>query len=484
MYPYFLCNVCNYSTENKYNFIKHCKSKSHLQREISTFTCGQCNKKFNDDKTYKIHKYNVHNQTKITLNKNIKIIKENVQHIKIDNDRINKKQDKIDQKQDKIDQKQDKIDQKQDKIDQKQDKIDQKQDKIDQKQEIILLQQEENKNELKHDIKVVKHVVNKAISKASSLIKYLMEHHKDVPPLKKITSRECINRLRIDLKCPKTINNKHKLERELIYQYKYKIFVQKISESILHLVYYLDKNKQPIWNIDTARKNFVVKTSETKWNSDVSGKRFINYIINPLLHSISELITKYREYMEENKNLYDNNNYYIKYMVDVTGFECDLNLEKFTQPILKYLTPYLKYIEDELEKIENFEKLKNDFFKIVEQVAEEDELKDLDLDNDNYKDDDDSLFIIKGLINNDECESESESESEKFNNNKLYSGKSFKDFKKKLDEQIVNADVDKNDNELTLFMKLETNNNDDNLNNNNVSVSDNNIIEKPKNNII
>ena len=453
MYPYFLCNVCNYSTKIKQSYIRHCKSKSHLQREISTFTCGQCNKKFIDDKTYKIHKYNVHNQTKITLNKNIKIIKENVQHIKIDNDRIN-----------------------------------QKQDKIDQKQEIILLQQEENKNELKHDIKVVKHVVNKAISKASSLIKYLMEHHKDVPPLKKITSRECINRLRIDLKCPKTINNKHKLERELIYQYKYKIFVQKISESILHLVYYLDKNKQPIWNIDTARKNFVVKTSETKWNSDVSGKRFINYIINPLLHSISELITKYREYMEENKNLYDNNNYYIKYMVDVTGFECDLNLEKFTQPILKYLTPYLKYIEDELEKIENFEnfeKLKNDFFKIVEQVAEEDELKDLDLDNDNYKDDD-SLFMIKRLINNDECESESESESEseKFNNNKLYSGKSFKDFKKKLDEQIVNADLDKNDNELTLFMKLETNNNDDNLNDNNVSVSvsdnNNNNIEKPK----
>jgi len=56
--------------------------------------------------------------------------------------------------------------------------------------------------------------------------------------------------------------------------------------------------------------------------------------------------------MEENKNQYIDNNYYIKYMVDVTAFECDLDLEKFTQPILKYLTPYLKYIEDELEKID------------------------------------------------------------------------------------------------------------------------------------
>ncbi len=257
MYSDCKCNICNYSTKNKYNFIKHCKSKSHLQKEILTSTCGQCNKKFIDDKAYKIHKYNVHNQTKITLNKNIKIIKDNVQEIKIENNKMNKLQEKIDQKQDEINN--------------KQDEINNKQNKIEEKQEIILLKQEENKIELKEDIKVVKHVVNKAISKASSLIKYLMENHPDVPPLKKITSRECINRLRLDLKCPKTRKNKHKLERELIYQYKYKIFVQKISESILHLVYYLDKNKQPIWNINTARKNFVVKTSETKWNSDVSG---------------------------------------------------------------------------------------------------------------------------------------------------------------------------------------------------------------------
>jgi len=268
---YNICNVCKYSTKNKQSYIRHCKSKGHLQKELLTFTCGQCNKKFTDDKTYKIHKYNVHNQTKITLNKNIKIIKDNVQEIKTENNKMNKLQEKIDQKQEKIDKKQDEINQKQDEINQKQDEINQKQDKIDEKQEVILLKQEENKNELKEDIKVVKHVVNKAISKASSLIKYLMENHRDVPPLKKITSRECINRLRIDLKCPKTRKNKHTLERELIYQYKYKIFVQKISESILHLVYYLDKDKQPIWNIDTARKNFIVKTSDTKWNSDIAG---------------------------------------------------------------------------------------------------------------------------------------------------------------------------------------------------------------------
>ena len=36
----------------------------------------------------------------------------------------------------------------------------------------------------------------------ASLIKYLMQHHQNVPPIKKITDKESIKILRIDYECP------------------------------------------------------------------------------------------------------------------------------------------------------------------------------------------------------------------------------------------------------------------------------------------
>ena len=69
------------------------------------------------------------------------------------------------------------------------------------KEEILKSKEEVNENIIKSK-EEVKTVVNKAITKATSLIKYLMQHHQNVPPIKKISDKESIKLLRIDYECP------------------------------------------------------------------------------------------------------------------------------------------------------------------------------------------------------------------------------------------------------------------------------------------
>ena len=105
-------------------------------------------------------------------------------------------------------------------------------------EEILDVKQEINKSN-----KQVVTVVNKAITKASELIKYLMLHHSSTPPLKKITQTNCIKLLK-NYNCP----NKTELEKDLLYDYLKKYFVKNISQSILSYVNYKKPELQPIWN--------------------------------------------------------------------------------------------------------------------------------------------------------------------------------------------------------------------------------------------
>ena len=50
------CNLCNYSNEKNKNYIKHCNTISHLEKEKISFICIVCNKKFKTLCSYKKHK--------------------------------------------------------------------------------------------------------------------------------------------------------------------------------------------------------------------------------------------------------------------------------------------------------------------------------------------------------------------------------------------------------------------------------------------
>ncbi len=354
-----LCKLCNYSTTNISNFYKHCRSDNHIEKEELKLLCCICNKNFKDISYYKTHRRNVHtNKRKKKSNKN------NVTSIETDNISY----DKI-------------------------------QDIVEKSNELI---KDEIKEEINNSKKEVVTVVNKAINKASSLIKYLMENHKSVPPLKKITKQQCITILRKDYDCPEKEKD-YSLQQLFIRDYGRNLFVSNVAKSILTLINYKNKDTQPIYNTDSSRYNYVVKITAELWNEDKAGIKFTDYIIRPLLRYIRELIEEYIEDDLEQINPYKNTYLQNELLLDEKekAYSLDIALtnDYLIKPLLKELSPYLRFLQLELEEMEKLEELK----KIQE------DLEDIISDNNNYIN-----GTSKKLINNDSDDSD---DSDDYNDN-------------------------------------------------------------------
>ncbi len=334
------CNLCKYSTNNKYYFNTHCKTKEHLLKEEIYKQCILCNKTFKSKQIYIQHKRTQHENNKLKKITNISEI------VDISNNNLFDKSNLI--------------------------TINNNLQKI-------------NKNiiESNKEIIEVKTTVNRAINKASSLIKYLMEKHPTVPPLKKITTKKCIDILRIDFDCPYTQTNKYELEKEIIYEHSKGRLINVLYKSILNLVNYNNPDKQPIYNTDYTRNNYIIKTNKL-WDDDLAGVRFTDYIIKPVLNIIGEMIKDYRinelETVNMRKNSLHENEKHLEQLGNTLTLECDIYNDKLINSLLKKLSPYLRYFEKEIEELEKFDEIK----KIQNELEEIINFDKNNLDNDDY----------------------------------------------------------------------------------------------------
>jgi len=332
-----ICNLCKYNANKLYHYNRHCSSISHLEKEILQLKCYICNKNFKSLTSYKNHKYNFHNnksnKTVAVKSKNIKNTKNN-KNVSDNSNDINNKLNDI------------------------------KNDINNVKQEI--------KEEIDNSKKEVVTVVNKAITKASSLIKYLMENHKSVPPLKRIKKGDCIPILRLDYNCPE-IENDYSLQKLFVRDYSKNLFVSNIAKSILKMINYKESDKQPIYNTDSSRYNYVVKLTTDLWNEDKSGIKFTDYIIRPLLRYIRDLVEEYIENELEKVNMYKNsfiqNQIHVEFKEHAYNLDIQLSNDYLIKPLLKELSPYLRFLQielDELEKLEELTKIQEDLQEIID----------------------------------------------------------------------------------------------------------------------
>jgi hypothetical protein len=328
MNTFNICKLCNYSTNIKTNYTRHCKSLIHLEKEEKKLLCVICDKQYKSLDVYKKHQKNKHipvkkkNNTVSTTDNIDNTINNNINNTSDNN--INNKLDKIDNKID---------------------------DKI-----------EEVKVEIHNSKKEVVTVVNKAITKASSLIKYLMQTHRSVPPLKKIKKEECIPILRLSYDCPE-IEGDYSLQKMFVRDYSKNIFVSNIAKSILKIINHEQQDKQPIYNTDSTRYNYVVKTSTELWNEDKSGIKFTDYIIRPLLRYIRELNEDYIDNVLEKVNMRKNtlfeNEMHINEKEAAYNLDIAVTNDYLIKPLLKELSPYLRFLQQELEELEKIEELNN-----------------------------------------------------------------------------------------------------------------------------
>jgi hypothetical protein len=345
----FTCNLCKYSSVDKSNFNKHCKSNLHLTNEETKKYCSICDKKFINLQTYKQHKKNIHNKVK-----NIKT-KDNTVKINVDNTNSDELSD-----------------------------TNIRDEIIKSKQEINIKLDEVNENIIKSK-EEVKTVVNKAITKATSLIKYLMQHHQNVPPIKKISDKESIKLLRIDYECPLKKENDFVLEHRLIYDHANNRFIKNISKSILNIIDHKKPKTQPIYNTDSTRYNYVIKTTQEVWDEDKAGIKFSEYIIKPLLLSIEELIKNYRETKIETVNMRKNtlaeNEEHIDLLSKILNLESDILNDRLITPILRELSPFLRYLQSEIEELEQYnemEKIQKELEDIIKETNSNNSDDDID----------------------------------------------------------------------------------------------------------
>jgi hypothetical protein len=323
------CKLCNFSSDIDKYFNQHCNTKTHLFNEQIHKYCVLCEKNYKSIETYNNHKKTKH----------IKRLKTN--------DKSNNKSDKSNNKSNNL-VNNNTLNDINNNIIHINDKIDEKIDEV--------------KEEIHNSKKEVVTVVNKAITKASSLIKYLMQNHRSVPPLKKIKKEDCIPILRLTYDCPEK-DGDFSLQKIFIRDFSNNIFVPNVAKSILKIINHEEQDKQPIYNTDSSRYNYVVKTTTELWNEDKSGIKFTDYIIRPLLRYIRELnedyITNILEKVNMRKNTFFENEMHINAKDAAYNLDIALTNDYLIKPILKELSPHLRFLQSELEELEKIEELIN-----------------------------------------------------------------------------------------------------------------------------
>ncbi len=320
------CNLCKINV-SKPHYSRHCKSNSHIEKEEINLKCERCNTKYKTLHIYKIHIKQYHNKKRKLKQKHVE--NNNTEIDIVDNINTN----------------------------------------------VIIVKDEviNTKVEMKKDIKKIEKKVDTALVKASSIINFLMDKFSDANLLlNKINENNYEDKLRLDYKYDSTFDVEkdtiddfdYKLEMVLIDDFKRNLFITNITKTILDYVNHKNPYSQPIYSTDINRCNYVIKIN-TRWNHDLNGNKFKEYVIIPILNTIEKMINNYIINYLEKQDIRKMNNIQISIHYDLLcmahTFENKLHRNEFIKPLLKELSSYLKFIENDLININ-----KDDFEDIYE----------------------------------------------------------------------------------------------------------------------
>ena len=240
--------------------------------------------------------------------------------------------------------------------------------------------------------------VTTAINTAASLIKYLMKTNINAPPVEKLKQNKCLELLNLSKNIINNNNesndinsldnssllydnddnednednsnenneeynedihkyndkyndnNKYKLEKELINEYVNGTFISYLSDIIANIVKKNDPREQSIWNTDSNRLNYVIKTSVDKWSEDKSAVKFIDLVIKPFLIQIKKLLIDYRndivlDHLKLSRETQrETRMEYMNMLQPIIDFETIIMSEtKIIKPIVKMLSPILRF---------------------------------------------------------------------------------------------------------------------------------------------
>lgn len=244
-YGTYECISCNFKSDRKFNYETHIQSSKHLNK-VNGFEhdthCKMCDSKFSSIDSLRTHfKSKIHNKNKIKMDEEMKITNNTLLAI----------------------------------------------------------------NELKKEIENLKQNANNPnnINKSTTVIGYVEQNFANAPPLKKLTSEE-ISKIILINKYTVTEVSNFLLECDN---------VNKLCKNIATIIsnHFLNTPTQmrPIWTSDSSRFMFIIKHGENNINSvwirDKNCKIINEFLINPVLEKISNMVTEFMKQINIKKQQND-----------------------------------------------------------------------------------------------------------------------------------------------------------------------------------
>ena len=215
------------------------------------------------------------------------------------------------------------------------------------------------KNENKHYIKENKHYIKEnqhrldetnyykqllreaggLVKKSVSSLTYVVDNYENAPALQAISADEFKN----------TEENEKKIVEEILSAYKHKTLDKYLGNYIIKIYKKDDPKFQSIWNTDDSRLTYLIKellnNKSSNWIIDKKGIKTKEYLIDPLLNCIKQLLISYQ------KNLIipdlKHNTVEIEFLLEnskkISELVNDIDDEVISKEILKHISSHLRF---------------------------------------------------------------------------------------------------------------------------------------------
>lgn len=242
------CKLCDYNTNEKFNFIRHLKSKRHVEKITKAELCNFQNKCIYCNNIYS-NASNLSKHQKLCDDKNL---------FELLNTKIISLENKINNK--------------------------------DGHKEELLELELQNKTDhilsLTSEINNLRSIINSNKTSLSAY-NYINSNYINAPPLEAVTN---VVALHYEM-------SSNEFVEHIISLYKKNALVQFIGDFIVENYKKEDPNNQSLWNSDTSRLTYIIRTllknQKCLWMVDKKGIDTTNYLITPILKYIEEQLSKY-----------------------------------------------------------------------------------------------------------------------------------------------------------------------------------------------
>ena len=183
------------------------------------------------------------------------------------------------------------------------------------------------------------------VKKSVSALTYSVKNYNDAPALQTITMQDIGN----------FKGTSDKIVEDVLSAYKHKTLGVYLGDIILHICKKDDPSAQSIWNTDDNRLTYLIKelfnNKSSNWIVDKKGIKTKTYLIDPLLSYIKESIISYQKnFIIPDLN---NNSVELEFILDnnkkIISIINDIDDGIVSKDILKHISSHLKFSNKTIE---------------------------------------------------------------------------------------------------------------------------------------